>query len=469
MDALRADHLSCYGYTRETTPNIDEIAATGIRYSRCFSPATWTKPASASILTGAYPPVHGMRTREDTFVTDIPRLPELLSKRGFTTAGFSTMGNVSKSLGYGRGFDEYYDLYKNPDIVEKRATTSADSEELEHESADKIALPRAEDLTAEFTEWLEQTDDDFFAFMWSIEPHIPYNPPEDYRGFIDSTYEGPVDGERETLPEVETEEDLSRLKRLYDGEIKYNDDEIGQIVSALKQKGEYEDTLLIIAGDHGDAFNEHGRLTHGHLPYDELIHVPLILKPPNGKQIVKPEITEITSLVDICPTIADAAGINSIPDTVQGRSLPPFGKEGSSSPVFSETRSRDIYPAFYSIRTERWKYMCVDNPDRSFETALETLTQLYERGIIVDILRNPRYYLSRYLHSEDEFLFDLEKDTLESENLVSEEFNVASELRENLQTWLEDGERIHKSLSETGRIDIDSGTDEQLRKLGYLD
>jgi len=208
LDALRADHVSCYGYDRETTPRIDELADEWIVYRNAFSPATWTKPVGASLLTGAYPPVHGARSREDVFNADVTRLPELLAPHGIYSVGFSTMGNVSASLGYGREFDEYHDLYKDPEIVKRRKTQDIDSEELDHEAADEIALPRAEDLSEHVIDWLKQnTDTDFFAFCWSIEPHIPYDPPDGHRQFVDPEYDGPVDGERESLSAVKTDAD----------------------------------------------------------------------------------------------------------------------------------------------------------------------------------------------------------------------------------------------------------------------
>jgi len=470
LDALRADHVSCYGYERGTTPRIDEVADEGIVYRNAFSPATWTKPVGASILTGAYPPVHGTRSREDVFNADITRLPEVLAPHGIYSVGFSTMGNVSESLGYGRGFDEYHDLYKDPEIVKRRKTQDTDSEELDHEAADEIALPRAEDLSEHVIDWLKQnTDTDFFAFCWSIEPHIPYDPPDGHRQFVDPEYDGPVDGERESLSAVKTDADLAHLKALYDGEIAYNDFEFGRIIETLKQLGIYDETAIVVLGDHGDAFNEHGQLTHGHLPYDELAQVPLILKPAAAHDVESQSISELCSLVDVAPTIMAACGIDEQPETVQGRPLLPYGPRGSSAPVFSETVLRDVYPAFYSVRTEAWKYMEVDEPDRDLGTIVDTIKQVSQRGLIWEILRNPRYYYERYRHSQDRFLFDLDADPEEHENLVDEQPAKAKEMESLLEEWLNDGERMHDRLSASEAVDIDSETSEQLRQLGYVE
>lgn len=469
MDAVRADHVSCYGYDRETTPTIDALAADGVRYERCFSPATWTKPVGASLLTGAYPPAHGTRSRADVFDARITRLPEILSEHGLTTAGFSTMGNVSATLGHDRGFDKYVDLYKDPEIVAKRRTKAPESEELDQESESEIALPRAADLTNRVNEWLTPDTAPFFAFCWSIEPHIPYDPPEGFREYTSPSYDGPVDGSRQSLSDVETDADLDQLIGLYDGGIAYNDHELGQIIDRLKQFDIYDETLIVILGDHGDAFNEHGRLTHGHLPYDELIHVPMIIKPPVAHDDHPAVIDEIVSLVDVFPTMGAAVGKNTFPESVQGRPLPPYGPEGSSAPVYSETRLRDVYPVFYSVRTERWKYMEVNEPDKSLQTLVETARQLYRRGLISDILRNPLYYLRRYHHSENRYLYDLAADPEEQQNLIHERTTRADELKQKLNTWLTESEQLYDSLDEVSGMSIDEQTSEQLKQLGYVD
>jgi arylsulfatase len=468
LDALRADHLSCYGYERDTSERIDQLASEGIRYDRCYSPSTWTKPVGASLLTGLYPPAHGVRTREDVFVAAVPRLPELLQREGFTTAGFSSMGNVSATLGFDEGFDIFRDLYKEPSIVEQRTTKQADTEELENESTDHIALPRASDLTNTVLDWLEGVGDDFFAFCWSVEPHIPYDPPAGFGRYVEETYNGPVDGTRETLAKVDTESDLQHLIDLYDSEIRYNDRELGRLVDGLKQMDIYDDTLIVLLGDHGDAFQEHGRLTHGHLPYEELVHVPLVMKPPAGG-IESTIVKEITSLVDVVPTILQAVDGERGTTEVQGRPLPPFGPTGTSTPIYSETRSRDIYPAFYSVRTERWKYMEVDSPNRSLGTLLEIVKSLYSRNIISEILKNPLHYLDRYIHDQDRFLYDIESDIAETRNLVEERPEKVARHERLLAEWLDSGREYRGQDRTDQESHIDAQTSEQLRKLGYVD
>jgi arylsulfatase A-like enzyme len=377
------------------------------------------------------------------------------------------MGNVSASLGYGTGFDTYQDLYKSDEIVDRRQTRDASSEELDHESVDEVAIPRASDINNRMIDWLDSVDTQFFAFGWSVEPHIPYDPPSGYCQYTDDTYDGPVDGQRETLPEVDTQQDLEQLKALYDGEIRYNDQQLGALIEALRERDLYDETLIIVMGDHGDAFRDHGQLTHGNLPYDEVLRVPLVVKPTTEMGINGEVIREICSLIDIAPTVLDATDVDWHND-IQGRSLYPWGPSGCSKPVFSETRSRDIYPAYYSVRTEDWKYMYVDSPDRDVGTVAATVKQIFDQGMMWEILRHPFYYFDRYQNSENRYLFDLTANPDETENLVESHPAQADEFHKRIQSWLNAGEKLGEQFDEKDR-DIDAATSEQLRRLGYID
>jgi len=156
IDALRADHLSCYGYGRATSPAIDALAAEPgvVRFSRAYSPATWTKPVAASILSGCYPPAHGVRSRSDLFIRAVPRLPEILQAAGYSTAAVSTIGNVSSVLGFGIGFDHFVDLYKDPDLAREREVSNSGAWKLYFEEDTTVVLPLAEDVNQRAIQWL---------------------------------------------------------------------------------------------------------------------------------------------------------------------------------------------------------------------------------------------------------------------------------------------------------------------------
>jgi len=474
LDALRADHLSCYGYERETTPNIDRLADDGLLFERCFTPATWTRPVAASICSGSYPPTHGTETRHDTFDPHVPALAEKLSEARYDTIGVTSMGNVSSAINFDRGFDQFYDLYKDPDVVSKRRTSSVADEELKQEDVSEVALPRAEDLNHAFLDWLERRENErpFFAFFWSIEPHIPYDPPEEYRDFVDPDYAGPVDGERECLKDVESDADLGQLKALYDGEIAYNDACLGSLLERLKMEEIYDDTLIVVVGDHGDAFQEHGRLTHGHAPYDELMHVPFVARPPEGCA-TDSRIEALCSLIDLYPTVLEVTTDRDVPEKVQGVSLADTlhgGTIDGHEYVYSKTTSYDMQNTFYGVRSDDWKYIEIETPETSGRNVLKLARYVLEKGVLTDIIRNPKYYLDRYRYSETEFLYDLSEDPDETENFIREQPKQGERLSELLSKWHSRCVELGKTGSVTEPDEpIDEATQEQLRQLGYTD
>lgn len=384
------------------------------------------------------------------------------------------MGNVSSATGFDRGFDRFFDLYKDEDIVAKRQTSTATDEELKAESG-TVALPRPEDVTDAFGEWIADRTDDrpFFAFCWSIEPHIPYDPPDGHDHFRDPCYDGPVDGSRECLKQVETDADLEQLKALYDEEIRYNDDCIGTLLDHLRDAGEYEDTLVVVVGDHGDAFEEHGRLTHGHSPHEELVRVPWVVRTLNDTagHVVSKQV----SLVDLYATVLDAATDREIPspDPVAGHSVAPAlvgDRIAGHDRVFFETTSYDMQSSFYGVRTPDWKYIEVETPDTDASTVVDLAKYVVGKGIVFDILRNPGYYWQRYRYDETELLYHLAVDQTESANVIRDEPDRWEELARTLSEWRDACERYHERAATTddaGRID--DRTKEQLRQLGYTE
>lgn len=468
IDCLRHDHVSASGYPRETTPNIDALAQDGIRYENCLTPSTWTRPTSVSLLTGTYPPTHGTRHRSDLFPTELTSLPESLSEAGFETLGVSTMGNVSDTVGHARGFDTFRNLYREDAIVRKRSNTSTANEQLLNEGRDRIALPRAEDVTDSLVPAMN-TDDDLFSFAWTIDPHLPFDPPETHREFLDADYDGPVDGSFESLPDDPTPADLERLRDLYDCEISYVDDQFGAVVDALRDRDMYDDSLIVVLGDHGEAFYEHGTLFHGNVPYEEVLHVPLVVKPPVDVQSEPGVVSDVVSLVDLFPTILDVLGVENPPETLQGRVVPPFGEATDGEPVFSETQLRDFEPAYYSVRTDRWKYIETRRPSLA-----EVGRRMYRAR---DELSDTRYVLKtvrdavlgKLSWAPDRELFDLERDPGETTNLAAERPELVGRFQRQLAEWLRDCRAANDALATADENDIDAATAEQLKQLGYVE
>lgn len=287
LDTLRADHVGCYGYHRDTTPNIDRLAAEGVVFKNAFSTSAWTAPAHMSMLTGLWPMDHGLVRHPNPGVLseDIPLLSEILWEAGYMTLGFHGGAYLSPHWGFGRGFHVYQTHGQN----------------LEHN------LPYA-------IRWINKLKRRrMFMFFHAFNCHVPYNPPKDCDLFLNGNrssydvanmtylYEKDVPGPSST-------EDIEKVIAKYDGGIRYADHLVGVLVLELKRLGIYDDTVIIITADHGDEFWEHGYFGHGKALYEETIRVPIIVAgkwlETNGQSI-----SEDVSLVDIVPTVLGLAGV----------------------------------------------------------------------------------------------------------------------------------------------------------------
>jgi arylsulfatase len=472
LDALRADHLGCYGYGRNTSPHIDAIARDGVVFENCFTATTWTRPVAASLLTGVYPAVHGTRSRYDSFATPLTRLPEALKKGGYRTAAFSTMGNVSADIGFNRGFDVYHDLFAEPSLLARRQKLDAAREGLLQTSYQEMVLPLAEDINDYLLNWLAVNETaDTFNFIWSIETHEPYRAPEPFRRFA-ATPLRPGEGESDDI-RAAGPADRQRLRDLYDDEIFYNDHCLGELVTQLQQAGLYDDTLLVITGDHGEAFYEHGVYTHGHTPYDELIHVPLIIKFPENWYAGR-RIPALVELVDIFPTLVATAGLNLIEvggTSVQGHNLLPL-MEGTQTAVrpytYSDTQSLAVHNHYLSIRNQKWKYIQVKRPQRNIRTLFQTAKHIIERGLLLDVLRR-RQHFQRNRRGADEYLFDLTADPQEQQNLAATEPERVRQLQQQLAAWQQQNESLaRQQTTPATNYEESEHLRKHLERLGYL-
>ena len=236
IDTCRADHLSCYGYKSQITPNIDAVAAEGILFENVIAPIPQTLPSHSSMLTGTIPPYH--RVRENVgYLADESNvtLAEILSDAGFATGAAISAFVLDSQFGINQGFDDYFDRFEKP---------------LED---DQVLERPGGETTDVAIEWLEKNKDKrFFFFLHYYDPHTKYEPPEPFA----SQY----------------------ASNPYAGEIAYTDHCIRQVLDKLKELGLYDSTLVIITSDHGEMLGEHGELTHMYFIYQGAIKVPLIIK-----------------------------------------------------------------------------------------------------------------------------------------------------------------------------------------------
>ena len=335
LDTTRADRLGCYGYRRQTSPNIDKLAEESVLYTRAIAPSSWTLPSHASLFTGKFTSSHGARYDPEgpLLLTDAisgpeswdayrarglaqneVTLAEVLKGTGYTTAAVVGGPWMKRIFGLNKGFDYYNDSQIS--TVNGRL---------------------ASQVTTSALNWLERRrEKKFFLFLNYFDPHGPYSPPEGFAlRFLPKGTN--FTGREPTLEEINT---------LYDAEILYMDHYIGRFLQKLKVENLYNDTLIIVTSDHGELFGEHGKFGHGHYLYQEELHVPLFIKYPAGE--VPPKRTDLQlQLTDILPMICERVGI-AIPRSIQGTSpsqikhpiiaetypLTPFSKDGSWQSIF---------------------------------------------------------------------------------------------------------------------------------------
>jgi len=266
VDTLRAENMSLYGYTRETTPKLREFARDAVNFVDAISPGTWTIPSHGSLFTGRWPSYHGAeRVPGETTLAmplnpEVPTLAEMLRMRGWSTAAIVANSTyVSPLFGFDRGFEKF---------------------------ADNFGFVRASKILGVGASWLAQQKGKAFLFLNVFDPHEPYEPPPPF----DTLFPGkqPAFGTMLTklvyddhLPV--TEEMRAHFISQYDGEVAFTDQSLGRFFDRLRKLGRYDSSLIIVTSDHGEMLGEHGLAGHGVEPFEPLLHVPLLVKYPAGR------------------------------------------------------------------------------------------------------------------------------------------------------------------------------------------
>lgn len=326
IDTLRADHVGCYGYPRDTTPNLDAVARQGTRFAQHISNTSWTLPSHLSLLTGLPETVHGVESDARALDPARETLAEVLSRHGYRTAGFFSGPYLSPAYGFAQGFERYESVMG----LSLPADVPDDWNELAPEDRVQAAVTRSnlertgEELLSRATAFLgEERDDPFFLFLHFFDCHWDYVPPEPYWRRYDPDYDGDLDPTRifanPRMRPGMPEEDLEHVIARYDGEIRYTDEIVGRVLSELERLGLADDTLLVITADHGEEFFDHGRFGHRFALFDESLRVPLVVRFP-GRVPEGLVVEEQTSVADVMPTILELCGVPR-PAEVRGMSL----------------------------------------------------------------------------------------------------------------------------------------------------
>jgi len=355
IDALRADHLHYLGYDRSTSPTLDALAENLVSFSNAMSASSHTREAVPSLLTGRSP---------DVFAADGYRLATesiagMVHENGYATAGFHSNPYLSRAYGYDSEFDTFYDdLY----LGNNRLLA------LVQRALDKFVFnrgeyhARADEINRRSLSWLDSlsdTDRPFFLWNHYMDVHGPYNPPESHEVYVSESLSN---GEAQKLyqktisdPESVTERERELLIDLYDSELRYLDDRIGAFLDELRERDLFEDSLIVVTADHGDAFGERGYFTHPRYPHEELLRVPLLISTPSGDTGT---IEQPVSTLDIVPTIGAWAGVDT--DSLPGDVLvgPEDGPRTDSlrGLAFSSAQGEDDHSNVrrFAVRDDEW-------------------------------------------------------------------------------------------------------------------
>jgi arylsulfatase A-like enzyme len=407
LDTTRADHLELFGYARPTSPNLTALGAESVVYERAYSTSSWTLPGHASLFTGKYPSSHGARhdpegslvlasaidaptgIRARSIGRDERTLASLLRGAGFSTGGVVAGPWMLRVFGLAHGFDHWDDRGIR-DAVGRRARDVSDA-----------ALA-----------WLAGAREPFFLFLNYFDPHVPYAPPRAWA--------------RSFLPPGVAPDPLSQTQAvdLYDAEILYMDHELGRVFDALRARGLWERTLVVVTADHGELLGDRGgEWGHERWLWEPLVRVPLVVKSAGPARAGRRE-RELVSLVDVLPLVLRELGLEA-PGDVQGGAPP-----DAERPLLAEER-----PMSPESGTGEWRARW----DGRF----------------------------KYLESSrgERFLFDLERDPAESENLAPREPERASDAASQLER---DFAALPPAPPDPGPVALDAATVEALRALGYL-
>jgi arylsulfatase A-like enzyme len=417
VDTLRADRLSGYGYARKTSPYLDSLAESGVRFERAYATSSWTAPSLASLVTSLDPTVHGVEhghlddqliVRQEVLPESVPLLAEELRAAGYRTFGVTANTHLYGRFGFDRGFDRYECLgFLDAAVVLRTLQEWRDG------------------IIGGAAPW--------FLWVHLLDPHAPFVPRkpairEYFPGFrpLWRPVRGVIDPEDYKRFGAEKGTRLHELiNALYDGEIAFTDAAIREVAAMV---GVGDGDLVVVTADHGEEFLDHGSFGHGKTLFEEVIRVPLILRLP-GRAHAGRVVRGAVSLLDVFPTVLDVVGAPAPPD-IQGSSLLPRLAGGApTDAVVTVTLSRFVPLGMDSITRGSWKY------------------------------------IRHRVDPERRMLFDLASDPGETANLVATQPEKAAELAALLEAQLS---ASRSRRVEPGFADLSGEELEQLRALGYV-
>ncbi|HMB71684.1 MAG TPA: sulfatase [bacterium] len=482
LDATRADHLSCYGYSRATTPNLDAFASRATRYTNAWAGSTWTLPSIATLFTGVWPGKHGANRRHPFLDTTLPTLAELLSAAGYDTYGVSNNSWISSATGFARGFrrfDKVWQLFQDgTDVLSDRMVGVFSNDQFGAKDLAKsvargnpvknllntfygrVLYKRGDSGAAKVNRlvngWLKQRAGSAPAgiFLHYLEPHLPFHPPQPWKSRFLPSGVSPRKVEQVNLDAWAylaghaemTEEDFEIFVALYDAEISYLDHRLGELFSMLDDHRLLDDSQVVVTADHGENLGEHGLLDHQYSVHEPLLNVPLLVKEPGAEAEAGRVNPALVQSFDAFATLLRTARAE---DPAAGeRDAIPFPSAGgrARTHLFAEYLQPQPDP---KVLEARFPGFDASPWDRALSTA-----------------RNERFKYVLSSRGEEE-LYDLQLDPGERANVIQEHPPVAEELRAALRKRFgEDGPR--EGGDGDGLESLDGELRKRLEALGYL-
>ncbi len=420
IDTLRRDHLGCYGYSKPTTPQIDKLAAQGVRAEEMIASCSWTIPSLMSIFTSLPPSLH-QATFRTRFGAGITTLADELHGQGFQTVGYASNPFAKTANGFSLGFDEYTEFdglmaemhgeRKPPPIWEVRSSAT---------------------VTRLASKWLDGRNaaQPFFLFALYFDPHADYVPVPPNDTLFDPDYTGTVKGNLLSMPDPKLNaRDRAHVEALYDGEIRDTDGCVGELIAKIDALGLANDTIVVVTSDHGEEFWNHGQTLHGHTLYDELLRVPFVVRWPGHVEAGKALSGQISSM-SIMPTVIEAVG-GRIPVQCQSPSV--------------------------------WNFLTGKAPLEARPVCAETDYQ----GINLRMIRTPTQKIVYDVEKGTKSIFDLVQDPKEQTNLADKPPIWVAELNGEFDVWAKSVNSIRSTMAPARDAELDAKTLEQLKQLGY--
>ena len=405
VDTLRADHLGPWGYERPTTPILDDIAQAAVRFDKVRSHSTWTKTSMASLWTGVYPQRHGLHRHDDGLSESVTMPAEIFREAGFRTAGIFRNEWVAENFGFAQGFELYQKPVpsRNPEKVQANAPGG------------QVLRGTDLDVTDAAKEFLRAyRNERFLLYLHYMDVH-------QYLYSLQSALFG------------------TRYIDAYDNAIHWTDRNIGEVLATLQELGNLENTLVVLASDHGEAFLERGTEGHARDLYKETVHVPLLFSFPfrlEGPVVVEPLVRN----VDIWPTILDLVGLPPLPQS-DGVSLVPLMVAAAEGEPTAELAPPDAYAQL----DQTWGHV------------------KREPAPLVSVTQGDHRLMYRPRAPEQLELYDVAADFSERKNIATEKPDLAEELIAKAEAYL----ALEPPPESTTEVDLDEQTLGQLRALGY--